>query len=86
MSDIKEDKCLWEDADTFYSLTFKLVLDTPFVLSLNNENPPLIRAEPNGDVFIRGTLVDNDHEIYEEFKNFFKGLKTYVEEFKKITS
>lgn len=78
----KKDDGLFEDAETFYSLKFKLELDTPFVLSLNHELPPLIQANPDGKVYIRGTLVDDDVEVYEAFKNFFKGLKDYMDQIK----
>jgi len=30
----------------------------------------VIRIDANGDFFIRGTKVDNDHEIYQQFRKF----------------
>lgn len=40
-------------------------------MSLNN-NKEIVRICVNGDIFVKGKLIENDKELVEAFRSFFK--------------
>lgn len=42
-----------------------------------SSEPPIIEIRYNGDIFVKGVLIENDIELVEAFKNFFKQQGLY---------
>ena len=38
-------------------------------------NKEMIRLEPNGDIYIKGNLVENDKDVVEGLRDFLRGHK-----------
>jgi hypothetical protein len=55
-------------------LTIKGAELEPNTISFNTENEkePIIKLCPNGDIFVKGKLVENDLEVVEGMREFLK--------------
>lgn len=42
------------------------------IFVINTENQELLRFELNGDIYIKGNLVENDKEVVDAFREFLK--------------
>jgi len=43
-----------------------------FQINIPSTVEPFIKIEQNGDIYIKGNLIENDKEIVEGFREFFK--------------
>lgn len=46
--------------------------NTDSLLTVAGESGELLRFENNGNIFVHGKLVENDREVVEAFREFFK--------------
>jgi hypothetical protein len=51
-------------------------LDEPIATILFSvpDFPDLLRLEPNGDIFVKGRLIENDKEIVDALRDFITGV------------
>jgi hypothetical protein len=42
-----------------------------------DETEPIIKLCQNGDIFVKGKLVENDLEVVEGMRKFLENVKTY---------
>jgi len=46
------------------------------VFQLNNEDP-ILELRKNGDIFVKGKLVENDKEVVDGLREFLEGVNCY---------
>lgn len=49
----------------------KMERDTS-LFEIRNEYNELLRFERNGDIFVKGKLIENDKEVVDAFREYFK--------------
>lgn len=47
-------------------------------ISFNIKEEPIIKLCPNGDIFVKGKLVENDIEVVEGMREFIAKSKSLV--------
>jgi len=52
----------------------------PKYISFGFNDREVIRIEEDGNVFVRGNLIENDKEIYKAFKRFLIEAGAYIGE------
>lgn len=43
------------------------------IFQIINENKSILEFKENGDIFVKGKLVENDKEVVDGFREFLKG-------------
>jgi hypothetical protein len=46
------------------------------IFHIGNETEPIIKLCQNGDIFIKGKLVENDLEVVEGMRKFLENVKS----------
>jgi hypothetical protein len=48
-------------------------IPTSIVFRVGN-NQEILKLDPNGDIYVKGNLVDNDKEVVEALREYLKGV------------
>lgn len=57
-------------------LSIKASVPQTFILRVQSDgDEEMLRFESNGDIYVKGRLVENDKEVVEGFREFLRGKK-----------
>lgn len=58
----------------------KIDLTAPTIYFKGTDNAEIMRLEPNGDIYVKGSLVENDKEVVDGMRAFLRGYGLWKEE------
>ena len=47
------------------------------IFSIEANQPPILRLETNGDIFVKGNLVENDKDVVNALREFLVGMRVF---------
>ena len=47
-------------------------VNDPILLISTPDQGDILRFDRNGDIYVRGNLIENDHEVVDGFRDFLK--------------